>query len=570
VSIALNAGLLGLLLAAGSDPRSAAQRAAEAYRAGDYAVAAERYREVLALVPSLSGAQAGLGRSLARLGRTAEALEWLAKVADAGVGADASALREAFGPAADTPEVRALLSRFRGNVTPVVRSSLAFRLAEKDLLPESVGHDPADGAYYVGSLHKRKIVVVRDGAARDFVPSKADGLGAVLGLKVDAARRELWVNSCHYEYTPAIIDPEPKRLGEAGVFRYDLRTGRLIKAYRIGSRKQPVCFNDLAFTSEGDVYLSSGPDGVFRVERATDRLERFVATPGLLVNGIAASQDGRRLYLADHLGGVVVLELAARLLRPLAVPPGVTLAGIDGLYVHGRSLVGVQNGLAAGPERVIQAFLDEAGAAVTCVDVLERSHPDYSVPTCGAIVGDDLVYVAGSQLDRLDEKGQPLPLSKLRESVVLHLPLRRSCSAGSRLARVDLEAARRELLAAHESGRVAHFKADAGLLASERGETFLTVGQGKVETVTAMQERDFFEGYFRGARYEEWDDLEPPVVRVSDDGSMGWIVSRVRVKRTSPGADGTPQERAFVYAGIMTYEKSEGRWIRVANVSTFE
>jgi hypothetical protein len=85
-----------------------------------------------------------------------------------------------------------------------------------------------------------------------------------------------------------------------------------------------------------------------------------------------------------------------------------------------------------------------------------------------------------------------------------------------------------------------------------------------------MQERDFFEGYFRGARYEEWDDLEPPVVRVSDDGSMGWIVSRVRVKRTSPGADGTPQERAFVYAGIMTYEKSEGRWIRVANVSTFE
>jgi hypothetical protein len=71
------------------------------------------------------------------------------------------------------------------------------------------------------------------------------------------------------------------------------------------------------------------------------------------------------------------------------------------------------------------------------------------------------------------------------------------------------------------------------------------------------------------------DDLaaaqkDPPVVRVSDDGSMGWVLSRLRVKRTGPGRHGAPQERAFVYAGIMTYEKRDGRWLRVANVSTFE
>ena len=49
---------------------------------------------------------------------------------------------------------------------------------------------------------------------------------------------------------------------------------------------------------------------------------------------------------------------------------------------------------------MIQAFLDGTGAAVTCADVIERNHPEYSVPTCGAVVGDDLVYVAASQLDR--------------------------------------------------------------------------------------------------------------------------------------------------------------------------
>jgi hypothetical protein len=30
------------------------------------------------------------------------------------------------------------------------------------------------------------------------------------------------------------------------------------------------------------------------------------------------------------------------------------------------------------------------------------------------------------------------------------------------------------------------------------------------------------------------------------------------------------QEEKFVYAGIMTYEKRENRWVRVANVSTAE
>jgi hypothetical protein len=32
-------------------------------------------------------------------------------------------------------------------------------------------------------------------------------------------------------------------------------------------------------------------------------------------------------------------------------------------------------------------------------------------------------------------------------------------------------------------------------------------------------------------------------------------------------ANGAEQEEKFVCAGIMTYEKRDGRWVRVANVS---
>lgn len=96
------------------------------------------------------------------------------------------------------------------------------------------------------------------------------------------------------------------------------------------------------------------------------------------------------------------------------------------------------------------------------------------------------------------------------------------------------------------------------------------MSRGKIDRATPEAQRAFFRGYFEGARYEAWDDLEPPVVRVSDDGSLAWVVSRLRLERTAPGEDGAPRRQAFVYAGIMAYERRAGRWVRTANVSTFE
>jgi hypothetical protein len=45
---------------------------------------------------------------------------------------------------------------------------------------------------------------------------------------------------------------------------------------------------------------------------------------------------------------------------------------------------------------------------------------------------------------------------------------------------------------------------------------------------------------------------------------------RTRIRRVQKKPDGTEKEEKAVYAGIMTYEKRDGRWVRVANVSTAE
>ncbi len=137
-------------------------------------------------------------------------------------------------------------------------------------------------------------------------------------------------------------------------------------------------------------------------------------------------------------------------------------------------------------------------------------------------------------------------------------------------AAVDLEKEKAELLRLHRADREAHLRTDVELLQRSSPEEFISVSRGKIHRAKKSDERKLFTEYFRGAKYYEWDDVEEPIVRVSKDGSMAWMITRVRVRRTQKGPTGEEKEEKCTYAGIMTYEKVDGRWMRVANVSTFE
>jgi hypothetical protein len=134
----------------------------------------------------------------------------------------------------------------------------------------------------------------------------------------------------------------------------------------------------------------------------------------------------------------------------------------------------------------------------------------------------------------------------------------------------QLEKEKAELLRIHKADREAHFKTDVDLLQQHSPDEFISVSQGKIYRSNKADERKQFTDYFQHAKYYEWDDMDEPIIRVSNDGSMAWMITRIRVRRTQKNAAGAEPETKFIYAGIMTYEKRDGKWIRVANVSTFE
>ena len=95
----------------------------------------------------------------------------------------------------------------------------------------------------------------------------------------------------------------------------------------------------------------------------------------------------------------------------------------------------------------------------------------------------------------------------------------------------------------------------------------LVAGRGRVFFPTAAQRRAQREGYFGRTEFSVYRDLVPPIVRLADDLSQGWLIARVEVAGTQRTAKG---EEAFrsVWAWIELYERDRGgAWTRVGNVS---
>jgi hypothetical protein len=135
--------------------------------------------------------------------------------------------------------------------------------------------------------------------------------------------------------------------------------------------------------------------------------------------------------------------------------------------------------------------------------------------------------------------------------------------------KTDIEREVQVLLELHKQSRAAHFATDVEAAIAGLAEEQIIVRDGGVRRMTVGDLRQTMTGYFAGATFHEWDDIQPPIVKVSDDASIAWMITNTQVRLTKAGEDGGESEMAFVYAGILTYEKRDGRWIRTTNVSTF-
>lgn len=132
------------------------------------------------------------------------------------------------------------------------------------------------------------------------------------------------------------------------------------------------------------------------------------------------------------------------------------------------------------------------------------------------------------------------------------------------------EADTRELLRLHAKGLRAHLESNVDLLFEGSGDEFVVVSRGEVITPNLAERKASLGPYLQQTRFSMYRDRIPPIVKVSADGTLGWVIAQVEAKGEQTTENGAVEPLEFVSAWIELYEKRNGRWIGVGNVSNFK
>ncbi|MEP5612242.1 MAG: SMP-30/gluconolactonase/LRE family protein [Cyclobacteriaceae bacterium] len=306
----------------------------------------------------------------------------------------------------------------------VNNSFVAFTIPEKDLLPESIAYDSKEKAFYISSTRKGKVIKVdAEGNVTDFITSKKNGLWMTIGMKVDSKRRHLWVCSSGGENLVGYnlkdeIDGRP-----AGIFKFDLTTGELIKKYTFEKKGEVHFMNDLVIARNGTVFVTHmfNEHSIYRIG-SNDKLELLLTSTDIpYPNGLALADNQRTLFVA-HSNGISSINLETKSIKALTVPDGENIskrASIDGLYYYKWKLFGVH----PSTSTISMMPLNENGDGLKEVKVLERNHPMMMNPTTGVLVANEFYYIANAQFDSFNEDGTLWPMQKLYEPVVLKVKI---------------------------------------------------------------------------------------------------------------------------------------------------
>jgi sugar lactone lactonase YvrE len=265
-----------------------------------------------------------------------------------------------------------------------------------DVLPEGTAYDTTRDRFLMSSGRRRNVIAVdADGRCHELLAPGNDGLLAVLGMDVDAARDTLWVASAA---APFMHDAASAKPGDARLSRIDLASGRVIASYAPAGAG---LLNDLDLLPDGRVAVTDSVAGTVYLLDPTDAvpsLQPLLAAGSFEgPNGIVALADGQLVVADFHALWLVDPSAAAPLRkRRLTTAGGRYLGGMDGLARDGDHIVAIQNLVGRG--RVWRFRVDAAAAHVDDLHLLLRQHPDLRNPTTGVVVGRRFLFVADPNL----------------------------------------------------------------------------------------------------------------------------------------------------------------------------
>jgi len=125
-----------------------------------------------------------------------------------------------------------------------------------------------------------------------------------------------------------------------------------------------------------------------------------------------------------------------------------------------------------------------------------------------------------------------------------------------------------ELLRLHDQQKTAHLTYNADLFVEMFAENLTQLQRGETSIRSKDESRARFKSYFSAFKFKEWENIRPPVINVSKDGSMATVTVEKRVRGTYKNEMGDDVEEHKVYAWLEVWEKINRKWKVVTVAST--
>jgi sugar lactone lactonase YvrE len=288
--------------------------------------------------------------------------------------------------------------QFRPHANPILHS-----LPGAQVYPESIAVDQATGTLYIGSVKEGTIFKGKVGTQtfEVFSPASADGRVMATGMS----------------YADSRLVVVGRQTGL--IFVYDTKDGHLISKLDNGRRGTDQTFlNDVTFAPDGSAYVTDSVNPVlYRVapnRSGQYELQEFLkfegtpvryvtaqGAPGINVNGIVVSSDGRYLVIAKRNENALYrIDLQERQVSPVNMPKDM-LNTPDGMFLEGDILYVAQN----LPKSIAVVRLAPDFSRAN----LERTitHPTFAFPTSVAKYQDKLLVVSS----QFNTAGSPAAVS---------------------------------------------------------------------------------------------------------------------------------------------------------------
>jgi hypothetical protein len=125
-----------------------------------------------------------------------------------------------------------------------------------------------------------------------------------------------------------------------------------------------------------------------------------------------------------------------------------------------------------------------------------------------------------------------------------------------------------ELLRLHKEHQTAHLTYNAELFVESFAENLVTVQRGEAVTRNKAENLKRIKSYFGSFKFSEWEDVKPPVIKISKDGTLATIIVEKLVKGTYETEKGETITDVTEFAWLEVWEKIDGKWKIITVAST--